>query len=220
MSEIILQEKIERYEKIYTGAITDILDEMGYHNCALPHDLKPLVPGQRVTGIALPMYGEPTTEDNPDIVYSPLLKMLGDITEGQVIVSKANDDIAAHLGELSAETAKYRGCRGAVIYGGVRDTDYIINLDFPVFSRYTTPLDVLGRWQLVDYNCEIEIEGVAVRPGDFIVGDRDGVLVIPQAISDEVLRQAEEVMNTENLVRKDILQGIHPLDAFHKHGRF
>lgn len=220
MSDIPLQEKIERYEKIYTGAITDILDEMGYHNCALSHDLKSLVPGQRVTGIAYPMYGEPTTEDNPDIVYSPLLKMLGDITEGQVIVSKANDDIAAHLGELSAETAKYRGCRGAVIYGGVRDTDYIINLGFPVFSRYTTPLDVLGRWQLLDYNCEIEIEGVVVRPGDFIVGDRDGVLVIPQEISDELLLKAEEVVNTENLVRKDILQGVHPLDAFHKHGRF
>jgi 4-hydroxy-4-methyl-2-oxoglutarate aldolase len=220
MSEIPLQEKIERYEKIYTGAITDILDEMGYHNCTLPHDLKALVLGQRVTGIALPMYGEATTEDNPDIVYSPLLKMLGDITEGQVIVSKANDNIAAHLGELSAETAKYRGCRGAVIYGGVRDTDYIINLEFPIFSRYTTPLDVLGRWQLLDYNCEIEIGGVAIRPGDFIVGDRDGVLVIPQEISDELLLKAEEVVNTENLVRKDILQGVHPLDAFHKHGRF
>jgi len=220
MSTITLDNKIQRFEKIYTGAITDILDEMGYHHTALPHDLKPLVPGQRVTGIAYPMYGEPNTEHDADIVYTPLLKMLGDIQHGHVIVSKANDDVAAHLGELSSETAKYRGCRGAVIYGGVRDTDYIIELGFPVYSRYTTPLDVLGRWQLVDYNCAIEIEGTTVNPGDFIVGDRDGVVVIPQDITDEVLLKAEEVVSTENLVRKAILGGEHPLDAYHRFGRF
>jgi 4-hydroxy-4-methyl-2-oxoglutarate aldolase len=220
MSKISLDDKIQRFEKIYTGAITDILDEMGHHNIALPHDLHPLISGQRITGIAYPMYGEPTTEHDAEIVYTPLLNMLGDIQPGHVIVSKANDDIAAHLGELSAETAKYRGCRGAVIYGGVRDTDYIIDLDFPVFSRYTTPLDVLGRWQLVDYNCSIEIEGTAVHPGDFIVGDRDGVIVIPADITDEVLLKAEEVVDTENLVRKAILEGEHPLDAFHRFGRF
>jgi regulator of RNase E activity RraA len=146
--------------------------------------------------------------------------MLGDVTPGQVLVSKANDNVSAHLGELSSETAKYRGARGAVIYGGVRDTDYIINLDFPVFSRYTTPNDVLGRWRLVDYNVPIEIEGTTVRPGDFVVGDRDGVVIIPQEITDEVLIEAEAVMNTENLVRKAILEGVHPLDAYNKYGRF
>jgi 4-hydroxy-4-methyl-2-oxoglutarate aldolase len=221
MSEAITQDaKIARFEQIYTGAITDILDEKGYRNCVLPHDLRPLVPGQRVTGVALPMYGEPTTETDPDVIYPPLLRMLGDVQPGQVLVSKANDTVAAHLGELSSETAKYRGARGAVIYGGVRDTDYIINLNFPVFSRYTTPNDVLGRWQLVDYNCEIEIEGVKVRPGDIVVGDRDGVVIVPQEISDEVLLEAEEVVNTENLVRRDILQGVHPLDAYEKYQRF
>ena len=107
-----------------------------------------------------------------------------------------------------------------MIYGGVRDTDYIINLDFPVFSRYTTPNDVLGRWRLVDYNVPIEIEGTTVRPGDFVVGDRDGVVIIPQEITDEVLIEAEAVMNTENLVRKAILAGVHPLDAYNKYGRF
>ncbi len=217
---ISLEEKISRFEKMYTGAITDILDEKGYRNCVLPHDLYPLVPGQRITGIAMPMYGEPSDDTDPNTIYPPLLKMLGDVTPGQVLVSKANDNVAAHLGELSSETAKYRGARGAVIYGGVRDTDYIINLDFPVFSRYTTPNDVLGRWRLVDYNVPIEIEGTTVRPGDFVVGDRDGVVIIPQEITDEVLIEAEAVMNTENLVRKAILAGVHPLDAYNKYGRF
>ena len=217
---IPVNEMIERYERIYTGAIADILDEMGYRNCALPHSLKPLVPGQRITGTALPMYGRQSHVDDPDIVFEPLLEMLGSITPGQVIVSQANDHVGAHLGELSAETAMYRGCRGAVIYGGIRDTDYMININFPAFSNYVTPIDVLGRWQLMEYNVTIKIENVTVNPGDFVVGDRDGVLIIPREISEEVLLKSEEVVNTENLVRKAILEGVHPLEAYRTYGRF
>ncbi len=213
-------EMIERYEKIYSGAISDILNERGEKNFAFPHTLQPLVPGQRVTGIAMPILGKQSVNNDPDEVYIPLLKMLGDIQPGQVIVTQANDMVSAHLGELSAETAKYRGCRGAVIYGGIRDTDYMINLDFPAFSLYKTPLDVLGRWELLDYNCEVVIGGVRVCPGDFIVGDRDGVLVIRQEIAEEVLLESEEVVATENLVRKAILDGDHPVKAYETYGRF
>lgn len=213
-------EMIERYEKIYTGAISDILDERDERNFCLPHTLRPLRPGQRVTGTAMPILGKQSVNKDPDEVYIPLLNMLGDIQPGQVIVTQANDTVSAHLGELSAETAKYRGCRGVVIYGGIRDTNYMIDLDFPAFSLYKTPLDVLGRWEIVAYNCEIVIEGVHVRPGDFIVGDRDGVLIIRQEIAAEVLLEAEEVVATENLVRKAILTGVHPVEAYETYGRF
>ncbi len=220
MTTISLDEKISRFGRIYTGAITDILDEMGHTHTALPSSLQPLVPGQRITGIAYPMFGRPSTQNDPDIVFPPLLNMLGDIKPGHVIVSQANDDICAHLGELSAETAKYRGCRGAIIYGGIRDTDYMMNIDFPAFSLYKTPLDVIGRWELVEYDVPITIAGTPVNPGDFIVADRDGVVVIPAAITDAVLLKAEEVVSTENLVRNAILEGVHPLDAYKQYGRF
>ena len=217
---IPILEMIERYEKIYTGAISDILDERGERNFGLPHRLRPLVPGQRITGTAMPILGKQSVNKDPDEVYVPLLKMLGDIQPGQVIVTQANDMVSAHLGELSAETAKYRGCRGAVIYGGIRDTDYMIDIGFPAFSLYKTPLDVLGRWEIVDYDCEVVIEGVHVRPGDLIVGDRDGVLVIRHEIAEEVLLESEEVVDTENLVRKSILAGVHPVEAYETYGRF
>lgn len=213
-------EMIDRYEKIYTGAISDILDERGENNFGLPHTLQPLVPGQRVTGIAMPILGKQSVNKDADEVYIPLLNMLGDIQPGQVIVTQANDMVSAHLGELSAETAKYRGCRGAVIYGGIRDTDYMIDLGFAAYALYKTPLDVLGRWEIVQYNCEVVIEGVRVRPGDFIVGDRDGVLVIRQEIALEVLLESEEIVATENLVRKAILDGVHPVEAYETYGRF
>jgi 4-hydroxy-4-methyl-2-oxoglutarate aldolase len=78
----------------------------------------------------------------------------------------------------------------------------------------------MGRWKLVSYGQPIKIGNVAIRRGDFVVGDKDGVLVIPKEITLEVLTKAEEVAHTENLVRKAILQGVHPVDAYQKYGRF
>ena len=204
----------------YTGAISDILDEMGFHDQVLPKEIQALRAGQTVAGRALTVLGEPTRSDDPEVIFVPLLKMLGEFKPGDVLVSQPNDDVAAHLGELSAETARYRGCKGAVIDGGVRDTDYIEKLGFPVFARYRTPTDIIGRWRLVDFNVPIRIGGVEVSPGDYILGDRDGVVAIPAGVAGEVITKAEDVVKTENLIRNDILDGIRPLEAYKRHGRF
>ena len=158
----------------YTGAISDILDEMGLHGQVLPHEIQALRAGQTVAGRALTVLGEVTQSDDPEVIFVPLLKMLGDVKPGDVLVSQPNDNVAAHLGELSAETAQYRGCKGAV----------------------------------------------EVNPGDYILGDRDGVVVIPEGIAEEVIAKAEDVVKTENLVRDEILDGVHPLEAYRRHGRF
>ena len=204
----------------YTGAVTDILDEMGYRHQVLPHAIQSLVPGQIVAGRALTLRGESSPIDDPDIVYPPFLKMLGEIRPGDVLTNQANDNLSAHLGELSSETAKFRGARGAVIDGGARDTEYVVRLEFPVFARYKTPADIRGRWRLVEWNVPIVIGSVTITPGDLILGDRDGVVVIPQTIAEEVVAKAEEVVRTENLVRAAILKGILPLEAYQRYRRF
>jgi regulator of RNase E activity RraA len=212
---------VERLSKIpYTGAISDILDEMGFQSQVLPKEIQSLHPGHTVAGRALTIAGEPTTSEDPEIIFIPFLKMLGDVKPGDVLVNQPNDNFAAHLGELSSETAQFRGARGAVIDGGARDTDYILKIGFPVFARYKTPVDIIGRWRLVAHNVPINIGRVRIEPGDYIVGDRDGVLVIPQSIVEEVVARAEAVVVTENLVRKSILKGKHPVDAFREFGRF
>jgi 4-hydroxy-4-methyl-2-oxoglutarate aldolase len=209
-----------RFSAIYTGAISDVLDEMGHRNQVLPSSIQALTMDQRLAGVAMPVEGEPTDSQDPDEIFIPILKMLGDLQNGDVIVSQPHDNLSAHIGELSCETAKFRGARGAVIDGGARDIDYILKLGFPVFCRYRTPADVMGRWKLVSYGKQISIGQIVVRRGDFIVGDKDGVLVIPREITLQVLEKSEEVVNTENLVRKAILQGVHPVDAYRKYGRF
>lgn len=209
-----------RFSVIYTGAISDVLDEMGYRNQVLPSSIQALTMGQIVTGVAMTVEGQSTESQDPEEIFVPVLTMLGDLMPGDVIVSQPHDSTSAHIGELSAESAKVRGARGAVIDGGARDIDYLLRLGFPVFCRYRTPQDIIGRWKLTSYGQPIEIGRVKVHRGDFIVGDKDGVVVIPKEITSEVLRKSEEVVNTENLVRKAVLQGVHPLDAYRTYGRF
>ncbi len=215
-----VDEVCRRFSSIYTGAISDVLDEMGYYNQVLPSSIQALTMDHRLAGVAMPVEGEPTENTDPEEVYVPILKMLGDLRNGDVIVSQPHDNTSAHIGELSCETAKFRGARGAVVDGGARDIDYILKRGFPVFCRYRTPADVLGRWKLISYGKEVRIGQVAIRRGDFIVGDKDGVLVIPREIIIPVLEKSEEVVSTENLVRKAVLQGAHPVDAYRKYGRF
>ena len=215
-----VHEVCQRFSVIYTGAISDVLDEIGYRNQVLPKAIQGLAAEHRVAGVALPVEGQSSYSTDPEEIYVPILQMLGDLKQGDVIVSQPHDNLSAHLGELSCETAKFRGACGAVIDGGVRDIDYILKLGFPVFCRYRTPADVAGRWKLTSYGSPIQIGEVTIRRGDFIVGDRDGVVVIPTQITLEVLAKSEELVNTENYVRKAILQGVHPVDAYRKYGRF
>lgn len=212
---------IERLAAIpYTGAISDILDEMGLADQVLPHSIQALDPGRIVAGRALTVLGERAPGMTRDDYFIPFLEMLGAIGPGDVVVSQPNDSTIAHFGELSAETAKTRGGAGVVIDGGVRDIDYIIKLGFPAFARYTTPQDIVGRWRLLDFNVPVTIGRTRVLPGDYVLGDRDGVLTIPASVAEEVIGKAEEVIRTENHLRKAVLEGMAPVEAYRKYGRF
>lgn len=219
-AKISVEEMLERFAKIYNGAISDALDQSGYKNQVLPKELKGLTPDARLCGTALTVRGEATHSEDPEVVFVPMLTMLGEVKKNDIVISQPNDDTCSHLGELSATTIKARGGNGAVIYGGVRDVDYIHKLGLPVFHLYTTPADIVGRWCLKEYNVPIRIRNVDIHPGDIIVGDKDGVLVVPLHIAEETLLQAEKLMATENHVRNDVLNGVHPLESYYKHGWF
>jgi regulator of RNase E activity RraA len=124
------------------------------------------------------------------------------------------------MGELSAETLHLRGVRGYIVDGGCRDNAFIRKLKFPVFARLQTPRDIAGAWTIESLEEPIEIEGVPVRTGDFVLADIDGIVVIPQEQADSVISEVHRVMNTENLVRKAILSGVSPKDAYIKYGKF
>jgi 4-hydroxy-4-methyl-2-oxoglutarate aldolase len=107
-----------------------------------------------------------------------------------------------------------------VIDGGCRDVEYILKEDFPVFARHTTPEDCVPRWRLVDFNVSVTIGGVRVSPGDYVVADLDGIVVIPASVLDDVLQEAEAVVSTESDIRTAVRRGVLPLDAYEQYGTF
>lgn len=219
-TEIETDELIERYMKLYGGTISDVLDGLGYKHQVLPKNMTGLTPDAKFCGTALTATGEQTDIDDPDKIFIPILEMLGEVKKNNVVITQPNDDICSHLGELSATTIKARGGTGAVIYGGVRDVDYIHNLGLPVYKLYTTPKDVMGRWLLTDYNVPIKIEDVMIYPEDIVFADKDGVIIIPKSLASKVLLKAEELQFTENHVRNAVMHGVHPVEAYKKYGWF
>jgi 4-hydroxy-4-methyl-2-oxoglutarate aldolase len=121
-------------------------------------------------------------------------------------------------GELLSTAANFRGCRGVVLDGPTRDSGAIRAMGFPVFHVGFHPADSLGRLDVVAHNVPIESGGVLVYPGDLILADHDGVVVLPHAAADETLRLAEEKVSGENLVRKALAGGMSTTEAFKKYG--
>jgi regulator of RNase E activity RraA len=210
-----------RFNAIYTAAITDILDRRGLTAQTLPPGLVPLREGMRLAGPAYPIRGRPAPGADYDSSLRRVLEMLGTVPSSHVSVYQTDDDSTAHLGELSVTSLKARGVAGAVIDGGCRDVDFILREDFPVFSRFTTPQDSTGRWELVGHgDVELEIGGVRVVRGDWIVADRDGIVVVPAALAEQVVGEAERKAATENEIRDAVRRGTTPLDAFERYGTF
>ena len=135
-------------------------------------------------------------------------------------MSQPNDRVVAHMGELSAETLKNKGVRGCVADGFIRDTNFLLDIGFQAWSRGFTPRDIVGHWLPAAIGEPIRIGDVTIASGDYLVGDRDGLLRVPQALVDEVIAKAETAMATESLVRKAILAGTDPQEAYLKYGKF
>jgi regulator of RNase E activity RraA len=221
MSSPELSDLARRFSSLYTGAVTDVLDRLGLRSQTLPPELAPLRPGMRLAGPAYPVEGRPNPDVDHERSMRKVLELLGAVPPGHVAVYQTHDRETAHLGELSATSLKGRGCAGAVIDGGCRDIDFILREDYPVFCRYTTPQDCTPRWELTAHgDVTVEIGGVRVSPGDYVVGDHDGVVVVPRDALEETLREAEAKAETENAIRDAVRGGALPLEAYERYGTF
>jgi regulator of RNase E activity RraA len=137
-----------------------------------------------------------------------------------VLVCQPHDHTLALMGELSAETLHHKRVLGYIVDGGCRDSTFIEALGFPVFCKFFTPVDVVGKWATTALGGPIQIGGVTISTGDYVLADRDGIVVIPGPLAEPVIQESEEVLRKENLVRKAILQGVDPVEAYLKYGKF
>jgi 4-hydroxy-4-methyl-2-oxoglutarate aldolase len=211
---------VERLGSCYSGAVYDVLRAKGYVKQTLPHYIRPLNLQHKLAGPIFTIHGK--RDDSLDANQSLLkwCELLSKAPANTVLVCQPNDHTLAHMGELSSETLVYKKVLGYIVDGGCRDSAFIEALGFPVFCRYFTPVDVVGKWAATTLGEPIQIGEVTVRTGDFVLADRDGIVIIPAAIASEVVQQTEEVLRTENLVRKAILQGVDPVAAYLQYGKF
>ena len=210
----------ERLEKCYTGAVFDVLRGRGITDTVLPKDVRPIDPSKTLSGPVFTVSGSPKPGIDGHESLLRWTEFLSEAPEGHVVVSTGQDMDRALMGELSAETLQFRGVRGYVTDGGCRDCDFIINIGFPVFARFFTPRDIVGAWTADSFQEPLDFMGVRINPGGYLIADIDGAVVIPGDIAEEVISEVEVIMETENLVRKAILEGVSPKDAYLQYGKF
>lgn len=213
-------ERLRQLEGCYTSVIHDVLRAMGLRNFTLPPRIRPLQPDRVLTGPAFTIEGR--IDETAD-AHETLLAWTGLLSQapaGHVWTCQPHTHLVAQMGELSAETLHRKGMRGCVVDGALRDTNFILRLGFACWGTHHTPRDVVGMWLPVATGTEIMIEDVAIGPGDWLHGDRDGMVRIPADRLDEVIDKTVTAMNTESLVRRAILDGMDPREAYLKHGKF
>ena len=206
-------------EKIHTAVIGDILDQMGYVTQFLPADVRPISLDMKVLGRAMPVQLAASTKVRGQ-GFTNLVAALDALREGEVYLASGGNLQCAAWGELMTAAARSRGSRGAIVNAYHRDTDRVVEQNWPVFSRGAYAQDAAVRSVVVDYRVRIDVDGVDVTPGDLVVGDRDGVLIVPRAVEDEVFRLAVEKMHAETRVRTAIDGGASATEAFKEFGVF
>ena len=210
----------ERLAKCYASPVHDVLCELGYGNCVLPPQIRALDPTRRLAGEIYTISGH---MDQTLSRYETLLRwsqVLSRVPRGRVLVCQPNTKAVALMGELSARALMVKDSRGYVVDGHCRDTDFILELGFPVFCELSTPADFGGRWTYDDLGSPITIGSVTIRSGDYLIGDRDGIVIIPREVLEETITRTETAMSTESDMRRAILEGMDAEQAFRKFGKF
>lgn len=205
-------------QDLYSAVIADVLDDLGHREQALAPEVTSLLGGSRLFGRALTVNATAVFEI-PEEPYRKELEAVDALTEGDVLMAAVSGPgHCGFWGELLTTAAVGKGARGAVIDGYTRDLEAIAKLEFPLFARGCSPLDSKGRTDVIEVGGAIRCGGVHVRSGDYVFGDRDGVVVIPAAAVDEVLAAAFRKVSQESEMRVALREGMGVLAAYERYG--
>jgi regulator of RNase E activity RraA len=210
----------ERLQNCYTGAVHDVLRSMGRNDFVLPSSIKAIAPGTKVAGPAWTVSGHLDTTKSRHETLLGWCTLLAKAPSGHVVVCQPNTHEIALMGELSAQTLKARAVRGYVVDGGSRDTELVLRHGFPVFCSFLTPADIVKRWIPHTFGEPITIGSARIATGDYVLGDRDGVVVIAAEIVEEVVARTEEVVAVESEMRQALVAGMDPVEAYNRYGKF
>ncbi len=194
--------------RLTTTNISDSLDKFGYRSQVLVRRLVGLQPDQRIFGRARTVQFESTDEIDPAKPYDDMINFIDSIAGAEIVViATGESNLSAVWGELFSAAAKARGALGMITDGNIRDSEKITEVNFPVFSIGRRPIDYRGRMVVTGSQIPVLVEGVWISPGDLLMADNDGVVVIPSEIEESVLKAARERVMTESTVLQELKAG-------------
>jgi len=205
-------------EKLGASIISDVLDGMGVRGQSMDTTIRPISDDMTVAGIAATMLMSDQFDYEKD-TFEVQFKAIDALKPGEVLMVCSNgSDRAALWGELLTTAARYRGAKGVVIDGIARDIKLIREVGFPVFCRGINCISSKGRIVAIDHGCPVKIGGVMVYPGDLVVADLDGVVVVPGDKIEEVIEKALDVADRESKTRDELKNGMGLYDVYKKYG--
>lgn len=205
-----------RFLRIDTATVSDLLEQLGLRDQTLANELRPIDTQQaKLAGFAYTVRGQMMPYAGP--TDPEKMAAINGMTPGVVALWTGDGVGMGYFGELLALGMKVRGCTGLVVNGGVRDAHWIAQHGMPTYVKYHSPVQSIGRWKVTGHQMPIVMPGatskrVEIAPGDFVLGDLDGVVVIPSQHIETVLIQAERLTDRETKIRAEIESGA-PLDV-------
>jgi regulator of RNase E activity RraA len=234
-------ERIQRYRTAgYGGSVSDALARLGVRDTIFSPRFVALRQGMQLVGRAVPIKLHSqveralTDEEKAEQrakweaegghPQRRMMETVAAVDDGSILCFDCGGDMQpAHFGEMSCQLAYAHGCRGMLLAGNCRDTQYVLKMpDFPIFSFGTRP-NAFGGWGITDVNKPVYLPGhmthyVKVMPGDFIFGDNDGVQLIPKDLVDEVLLRVEATFEKENEEREKLAAGLSVDEVYRIYG--
>lgn len=210
--------------ELYTAVIGDIMDKLGLLHQFLSPQIRPLRNDMIIVGRAMTVLeadgvgAESRNNKCMDQPFGLMLEALDDLKQDEVYVCTGASATYALWGELMATRALQLRAAGAVLDGYSRDTYGILSLNFPTFSYGSYAQDQAPRGKVIDYRVPIHLNGVRINPGDIIVGDIDGVCVVPKTEEEKVFYGAIEKARGEKMVQRKISEGMSAREAFDTFG--
>lgn len=209
---------LARLDRLYPAVVADCLDRVGVRANVMDTRIRPLYPEARMAGFASTVHCVQVDSPpaSPDDYYRGELQAVDALKPGDIMVVSTVK--GSYWGELLATASRYRGARGIVVDGYTRDTLQLMEMRFPTFAAGINCHDSLGRIDVDAVGVPVDCGGVRVEPGDLVLADFDGVVVVPSAVAHEVISLAEEKVSGENLVRSKLAEGMPVWDAFRTYG--
>ena len=219
---------VERLARLSVSGLADQFDKIGEVPPVLARELKPVGATVRFAGPVFCVKGRKREGAGWKAIPGPRDALYDSLDErappGSVVVLDTGGyDDTAVFGGGTGLALKQRGCAGAIIDGAVRDVEELASIGMPTLARAVSAIRFMGRFAITALDCPIEVRGlagpVAVSPGDLVLADHDGVIVIPSALAEKVIAPTEQAEALEARVKADVLRGVPRLEASRKHGK-